>query len=493
MGPDRAVRNESSGSLSARTMFQIELPLVLTVTFTVLFLVSWPSVLGRVSVEKTYLLLALATAAAAASAAIVAAMITRMLPDGAMPVIAAALAFYGMVVMPLSVGRLASGSVWARAALLGAAFCFLLLMGCALLPKVRARTSVCRGLIGAVVGTALFGVLAQLFSDVAEMLLGSPLPAVLVLFGWCLVAALFSVRGATAGDAVTWRVGLGVGVMAIAHLLRAAGSGQVSSQDIAFYTLRLLGLLLLLGGLSWHARQVAATLRRERAEEYGRLQAAAVAAERAAEVSAERDHEMRNALAGISGAAYVLGSGPARQDDLTVAVRQELARLTALLERPVAATGERSTSVPELLTRLVMLRRANGEDVELQTVRGLRLAMPAAPLAQVVTNLLVNCARHAQGAHVTVRAGGQAGNGWIEVSDTGPGVSAEAPKAGAGSGLGLAVSSRLLAEHGGSLRLLPSTPHRPGCTAVIEIPLAAEPAPVPAQPRRAPLTAGALS
>ncbi|MGH3625084.1 MAG: sensor histidine kinase [Sciscionella sp.] len=479
--------------LSARTMFQIELPLVLTVTFTVLFLVSWPPVLDRLPVEETYLLLGLAAAAAASSAGIVAALITRMMPDGTMPGIAAALAFYGMIVMPLSVGRLASGPMWARAALLGAAFCFLLLMGCALLPKVRARTSGCRGLLGAIVGTALFGVFAQLFSDVAARLLGSPLLAGLVLFGWCLVAALFIVRGAVAGDAVTWRVGLGVGVVAIAHLLRVAGSGQVSSQDIAFYSLRLLGLLLLFGALGWHARQVATTLRRERAEEYGRLQAAAFAAERAAEVSAERDHEMRNVLAGISGAAYLLGSGPARQDDLTVAVQQELARLTALLERPGAATGERSTSVPELLTRLVMLRRANGEDVELETARGLRVAMPAAPLAQVVTNLLVNCARYAPGAHVRVRAGGQAGNGWIEVSDTGPGISAEAPKADAGSGLGLAVSSRLLAEHGGSLRLLPSTPHRPGCTAVIEIPLVAEPTPVPAQPRRAPLTAGALS
>lgn len=481
-------------------MFQIELPLVLAVTFTVLFLVSRSSVRDSLLVEETYLVAGLVTAAIATSAGIVTALITWMAPDGAMPGIAAALAFYGMIVMPLSVGRLASGPTWLRAALLGASFCFLLLMGCALLLRPCTWRSGCRGLLGAIVGTALFGVLAQQFSHVAEVLLGSTLPAGVVLLGWFLVAAMFIVRGAAAGEAVTWRVGLGVSVVAIAHLLRAAGGDQVASQDIAFYALRLLGLILLLGGLGWHAHQVATRLRIERTEEYQRLHAAACAAERAAEVSAERDHEMRNALAGISGAAYLLGSGPAplgsglaQHRDLTAAVQHELARLTALLERPVAAAGERkSTSVSELLTRLIMLRRAGGEQVELETARGLRVKMPAAPLAQVVTNLLVNCARHAPGAPVTVWAGSAAGKGRIEVADAGPGISADAAK-GTASGLGLAVSSRLLAEHGGSLRLLPSTPQRPGCTAVIEIPLAAEPAHAPAQPRRGPLIAGATS
>jgi two-component system OmpR family sensor kinase len=88
-------------------------------------------------------------------------------------------------------------------------------------------------------------------------------------------------------------------------------------------------------------------------------------------------------------------------------------------------------------------------------------------VAQVVTNLLANCARHAPGSRIEVRARHDDGFLVVEVYDDGPGAPAgseetlvEEGVTGAvtgGSGLGLSVSRRLLAAQGGGMRVLPMT------------------------------------
>lgn len=469
----RAERWHVPVALPVRWQFQVELPAVLTVTFVLLFLVSWGPVERALPGEEMYRLLGIAAAAAAAMAAIAATVAAHETAEATMRMVATALAFYGLVVMPLSVTRTsAAAPFWLHGALAGASVAFLCLMALTLSQRHASWAAGWRGVLAGVGLTVLLATLTAHSAVVAAVLTNSRLPNGAVLAGWCVLAAVFVTRGVLVGDAVIWRIGLGVGVIAIAHLLRAAGEGAVASPDVPFFTLRLLGLLVLLGALAVYARRVSLDRRQKHTEEYQRLRSAALAAERAAEQSRERDHEMRNVLAGISGAAHLLGTGtPAVGFDLTAAVTAELNRLSALLEHPSDPEMVRSTPVPDLLTRLVMLRRASGADIELVVGESLRVAMPPEPLAQVVSNLLVNCDRYAPGASVRVRAWQDGDVGRIEVADSGPGIAdgGAAPVARSGSGIGLVVSSRLLTEHGGSLRLLP-TPH--GCTALVEVPVA---------------------
>ena len=64
-----------------------------------------------------------------------------------------------------------------------------------------------------------------------------------------------------------------------------------------------------------------------------------------------------------------------------------------------------------VLAGLVALRRDAG--VTLSVAPDLQLRGDPAVLAQIVTNLLVNCARHAPGADVTVTA--RSGNGVVSI------------------------------------------------------------------------------
>lgn len=498
----RHMRRRGEYGLDTRLMFRIELPVVLTLTFALLFLVSWPPIRNLLPQEEVYRLAGLAAAGAAAGSGIVAAVTAKISPDRTMHVVASALAFYGFVVMPLSVTRTSPNApLWLLGALFGASLSFLVLMSLAMTGRRGSWAIGWRGVALGFACTVVFGALSEWFGPLAAALSGSPWLGGVTVLGWFTLAVLFISRGVLAGDSLTWRIGLGIGVIAIAHLLRVLGSGTVVTPDVPFFALRLLGLLVLLAALGLYARQVIGDQRAKQTEQYSKLRAATLAAEHVAELSRERDHELRNVVAGLSGAAHLLGSDiPKDGYDLTAAVTAELKRLSALLERPVTEGAARSTPVPELLTRLVMLRRAAGVEMDLDVPRTLRVAMPPEPLAQVVTNLLVNCARYAPGAPVRVRAWSDGVTGSIEIADSGPGISAvslDAERGDAGygvergSGIGLAVSSRLLAEHGGSLRLLPQTADRCGCTALIEIPLATAATPSQASAPRGALIPGA--
>lgn len=196
----------------------------------------------------------------------------------------------------------------------------------------------------------------------------------------------------------------------------------------------------------------------------------------------ERDHELRNVVAGLSGAARVLtdrtlGSSVDGQR-LLVAAGAELARLQQMLDGPRAArTGE--VSVGPLLRDFALVHGATGLDVDVDVDGELRAAIDPDALAQVLTNLLVNCARHAPGSRVTLRARAQGGQVVVEVADDGPGLpqgvadtvlrrGVRGPDS-TGDGLGLAITSELVGRHGGTLALLPRTR---GCTALVQLPAA---------------------
>lgn len=211
------------------------------------------------------------------------------------------------------------------------------------------------------------------------------------------------------------------------------------------------------------------------------------AADRAAAAMAtlaERDHELRNVVAGLSGAASVLrdggvaGTGAHR---LLLAAGSELQRLQTMLDGRRSSVGA-TADVGTVLRDLATVHAARGLAVQVQVRGRPEAAAGSDALAQIVANLLVNCARHAPGARVLLRAGVDGREVRIEVADDGPGLPPGGAAAalrrgvrGAGStgdGLGLAVVGDLVRRHRGRFALESSAA---GCTAVIHLPVAGRP------------------
>ncbi|MFN8569213.1 MAG: ATP-binding protein [Kouleothrix sp.] len=116
----------------------------------------------------------------------------------------------------------------------------------------------------------------------------------------------------------------------------------------------------------------------------------------------------------------------------------------------------------------------------------------AAELREIVTNLILNAVdAMPQGGHLNIATGVAGEIAWLEVRDTGHGISAEVrarifepfytTKANRGTGLGLAVSRSIALRHNGDLTVQ-STPGQGSCFR-LELPVAAQlPAPQPAPP-----------
>lgn len=177
-----------------------------------------------------------------------------------------------------------------------------------------------------------------------------------------------------------------------------------------------------------------------------------------------RLHEVGATIAGIHSASQLLDSpdelSPSTRETLTSMLRDETARLKRLL-------ASRAPAVPTV----VEVDRAIGPVVERQVAagqkvtwspNGLRVWARRDELAEVVSILLDNAARHAPGADVVVRALDAGGHIEIEVADSGPGIAPDTvPRifdwgwSGGrppGQGIGLAVARQLVEDVGGWLR-----------------------------------------
>jgi two-component system OmpR family sensor kinase len=287
------------------------------------------------------------------------------------------------------------------------------------------------------------------------------------------------------------RLGLGLTVVAGAQLYRGATAVPVT--DPAFAALRLVGVAVVLAALAQLAARSLATVRSEQWAQQEELAVAALHVERAGELAAERDHELRNGLAGLAGITHLLSSGADddEQQRLKQAVLSELGRLHTILDGGAIGPdpGPREEyAVEPVLAGLVTLRRSAGAPVTLHVDTApdvpLRACGDAAVLAQVVTNLLANCDRHAPDAPVAVRAFLVADRVVVEIRDTGPGLrtalghevlqrGVHDPAAG-GSGLGLHISARLVDREGGELDLRTVTDPQ-GCLATVRLPAAGTP------------------
>lgn len=393
--------------------------------------------------------------------------------------LSASLAFYGLVVVPLGVLR-TPGEVPIGFAVtdLVAQGAFALLLGWALLPPAATDGPRWTTLTAvAAVATGGVGVTEWAAPGAVTM----PPPAFLaVLAGWAVLAAVVTAAGVLNGAGTLWRTGSGLVLLAAAHAIHVVGGSSASA--LQFGVLRLAGLVILVLALGVPAvRLVRSASLRER------LRAERLAAERSSRDASlveatERDHEIRNALTGLSGLSDVLkrgddGLGKAELRLLGTALTAELDRLQALV-RGRQAGADPATQLGPVLTRLEALWRAGGAPISLDLRTGLRVAMPEPELTQVLTNMLANCDRHAPGARVKISASASDGAVLITVADDGPGLAPghldeivdgryHDPDAG-GSGIGLRLSARLLEACGGGLRLGPGPGGR-GCVAEVRL------------------------
>lgn len=279
-------------------------------------------------------------------------------------------------------------------------------------------------------------------------------------------------------------IGLAVGLISAAHLFSVGY--DAGALPVLVAVLELSGMLTLTG-VALHALLVAiGSVWRQQEEWQSELAAAAAAAA----AGRDRDHEMRNLLLGLSGAARVLTLGapahsPGDAQLLQAAASAEIERLRQLLDGGAECAQPAYVQVGPLLRELAAVHRAGGLDVHLVEVDdGLHARITADALAQIVTNLLVNCARHAPGARVRMRAGRTENRIVLRVADDGPGLPAgygdELLARGAtgpsstGDGLGLAIAAALVSRCDGVLRFEPTWPER-GCTVVVEVPSARRP------------------
>ncbi|WP_028926376.1 sensor histidine kinase [Pseudonocardia acaciae] len=477
--PDGSMPPRRSAARLARELTVVGLASVAVVTVAGL-----EPVRAAIPVRPASLVLALATAAFAAMGSILAALVGRLTHDHRLTCISRALALYSVVGVPASTisSLLAPGDPIADAARMAAYAVMVGLLLMAVWPPLRlTRLSSWSGVVLGLLVTVAAAWLASL-DPVRTMAISSFPPArVLLGCGGVTAGVLLTVVGWRRG-APLGRVGMGVVVTALAHLDRAgAVEGWLGDPGLAFSALRQLGVALTLLGLAQLTYRSLRAVDESSTEHQEQLRRAKIDLDR----FAERDHELRNGLAGLAGATGVLaGRTHGDKAELCSAVAAELARLDTLLsgEPPPEVTAVDYPLHP-VLRDLVVLWRTRGMDIRLDAEPELWANGCPERLAQVVANVVANCARHAPGSPVRVQALRRGDRVRVRISDFGPGLRALSERVvferrvrgerSAGQGLGLFISRKLLDENGGTIRMLPSRPARPGCTVVIELPMAA--------------------
>ncbi|MCD4536326.1 sensor histidine kinase [Nocardioides sp. cx-169] len=214
-----------------------------------------------------------------------------------------------------------------------------------------------------------------------------------------------------------------------------------------------------------------------------------------------RLHEITNSLAGIVMASTLIH----QQDKVPVGKRRQLERMleseASRLSRLLAARGGAAAEpavqpdpqddgpsyvdLDEVIWPLVTAQEAQGRHVEWSPTGHRGLGDPDA-VAEVVSILLDNTARHAPGARSAVEVTRTGDTVEVIVRDDGPGIPAEVRSHlyewgsrgpdSRGQGIGLHLAHRLMASTGSSLRL---EGEASGNTFVISIPAAKENHPCP--------------
>jgi two-component system, OmpR family, sensor kinase len=328
--------------------------------------------------------------------------------------------------------------------------------------------------VGALVGLGLDGIGGP--REGAGLDVSAPLAANLaVLVGWCVVSSAVVVAGYWTASPPLWRVGMGFGVVASAHVYRTV-AGPFSAPSALFGALRLFGVFVVMLGMAQLLRRALNAMLNERFGQQEELRLATIHAEQAVRASVEREHELRNGLSGLAGITRLLAGGA--DDERTRRARTaavtELHRLTELVDSRGGAAAAGLYCASEIVDELAALWRIKGMDLQASVPDGLMAVGRSSALAQVLTNLLVNCARHAPGAPVRIVTCKRGNRIVVLVRNEGTDLPADGRVSTAGAGVGLEISRRLLRDEGGELYVHPADPRWPGWTVSIVLVAARE-------------------
>ena len=220
-----------------------------------------------------------------------------------------------------------------------------------------------------------------------------------------------------------------------------------------------------------------AALRRSQAELEAFYRERMVRADRFAtvgEMATGLAHEIKNPLAGLSGALELLAddlSGNPRQAEVVGEMRHQVSRLTNTMESLLSFARPpksklRDTDLNAAMEKVLFLvrqqRRLAAIHVEAELGAVPHVLADPSQLEQVFLNICLNAcqAMGAAGGRLTVRSRVTEGRVTVDVEDTGPGIPENVrpnlfkpffTTKREGNGLGLAISARIVAEHGGNI------------------------------------------
>lgn len=219
------------------------------------------------------------------------------------------------------------------------------------------------------------------------------------------------------------------------------------------------------------------------------------------EIAAGLAHELRNPLAGLRGALDIVASrlqpGTPEAEFAQVA-RTELERLSRLLDEFLAYARPRPprlepAGLQSVVDRVVALLGTEAERRGVRLVvdgpgRDSSVVIDAEQMTQVLFNVVLNAIQASpEGGRVTISRWTANGQAMLCVEDEGPGIAPEHmarifepffTTKHRGTGLGLAVSQRIVAAHGGTIELERRVPR--GTSVRIRLPLGTVPAGAPA-------------